>query len=84
MIISFSTVSCLLGGGIGEAGEKAAAFADADQTNSFAANQRLLLPWKKIAKKGMKNLHVHCISFSGLPPQVFQRRPGLRPFFSRR
>ena len=47
------------GGGIDEAGEKAAAFADDDQTNPFAANQRLLLPWTKIAKKGMKNLHHH-------------------------
>ena len=60
-----------LGGTIDEAGEKAAAFADDDQTNPFAANQRLQLPWNKIADKGMKNLCAHCISFSGLPPQVY-------------
>jgi len=60
-----------LGGAKDEAGEKAAAFAKAYQTNPFAANQCLLLPWDKIAKKGMKNLRTHCISFSGLPPQVY-------------
>ena len=60
-----------LGGTIDEAGEKAAAFADDDQTNPFAANQHLLVPWTKIAKKGMKNLQAHCISSSGLPPQVY-------------
>ena len=55
----------------GEAGDKAAAFAKAKRTNPFAANQRLQLPWNKIEKKGMKNLRAHCISFSGLPPQVY-------------
>ena len=59
------------GGTKDEADEKAATFADDDQTNPFAANQRLLLPWNKIAKKGMKTLHAHCIFFSGLPPQVY-------------
>ena len=73
-----------LGGTIDEAGEKATAFADEDQTNPFAANQHLLLPWTKIEKKGMKNLHAHRISFSGLPPQVYYRRPGLRPFYGQR
>ena len=40
-----------LGGTKDEADEKAAAFADADRTNPFAVNQRLLLPWDKIEKK---------------------------------
>ena len=70
-------------GTIDEAGEKAAAFADADQTNPFAANQRLLFPWAHVERKGPEGLHANCISFSGLPPQV-SRRSGLRPFFNRR
>ena len=46
------------------------AFADADQTNPFVGNQRLLFPWAHVEKKGLEGLHAHCISFSGLPPQV--------------
>ena len=46
-----------------EADEKAAAFADADQTNPFAVHQRLLLPWDKIADKGMNHLRAHCTRF---------------------
>ena len=58
------------GGTIDEAGEKAAAFADTDQSNPFAANQRILLPWTHVERKGLEGLHAHCICFSGLPPQV--------------
>ena len=60
-----------LGGTKDEADEKAAAFADDDQTNPFAVNQRLLLPWDKIKDKGMPHLRAHCIHFSNLPPQVY-------------
>ena len=40
-----------LGGTKDEADEKAAAFADADRTNPFSGNQRLLLPWDKSRPK---------------------------------
>ena len=59
-----------LGGSIDEADEKAAAFALADQKNPFVSNQRILLPWTHVERKGMKGLQDHCISFSGLPSQV--------------
>ena len=60
-----------LGGTMDEADERAAAFADADRTNPFSGNQRLLLPWDKIKKGGMSHLRAHCIHFSNLPPQVY-------------
>jgi len=60
-----------LGGTKDEADEKAAAFADADRTNPFSGNQRLLLPWDKIKKEGMPHLRSHCIHFSNLPPQTY-------------
>ena len=52
-------------------GDTAAAFAKTKRTNPFAANQRLQLPLENIEVEGMKNLRAHCISFSGLPPQVY-------------
>ena len=58
-----------LGGTIDDADRKAAAFADADRTNPFSGNQRLLLPWDNIEKKGMPHLRAHCLHFSNLPPQ---------------
>ena len=60
-----------LGGTKDEADEKAAAFADADRTNPFSGNQRLLLPWDKITAQGMPHLRAHCIHFSNLPPQIY-------------
>ena len=60
-----------LGGTKDEADEKAAAFADADRTNPFSGNQRLLLPWDKITAQGMPHLRAHCIHFSNLPPQTY-------------
>ena len=39
--------------------DKTAAFVKAKQTNPFAANQRLQLPWSKIEKKGIKGFRAH-------------------------
>ena len=60
---------CAARGKKDDADKKAAAFADADRTNPFSGNQRLLLPWDNIEKKGMPHLRAHCLHFSNLPPQ---------------
>ena len=70
-----------LGGAIDEAGEKAAAFADDDQTNPFAANQRLLLPWDENREERNEELARPLHLFLGPPSAGLLEEARTAPLF---
>ena len=60
-----------LGGTEAEVEDKAAAFARSNKKNPFCSDQRLLLPWTKVERKGTGAQFLdHCLAHSHLPPQL--------------